>query len=230
MKELACSSGRQPTDRAALRQINVLRQVHIHALALEAVRVVGRRDDPPLRTSGRLPTRAATPVFYVQQSGRGIRLGRRKCAKLRSPSVSWKGVEKDDRVEEGMGGVEGGKEEAGEQKRGRRREGEGVAGSRGGERVSEAGGSGRAVGLAHLRGRRTRDQCACLRRVWTARSRQASGSRADGGGEWGWKGRMEGATGRELSGRGLWVCDVRGASGGLSRHHSWEKTVNCRKW
>ena len=38
----------------------------------------------------------------------------------------------------------------------------------------------------------------CEAKQWTRRSRQASGSRAGGGGEWGWKGRMEGATGREL--------------------------------
>ena len=50
------------------------------------------------------------------------------------------------------------------------------------------------------RGRRTlRLSARVLRaRVWTARSRQASGSRAGDEGEWGWKGRMEGAAGREL--------------------------------
>ena len=60
-------------------------------------------------------------------------------------------------------------------------------------RVREGGGA-RAK---FARGRRT--ECAWLaRRVWSARSRQASGSPSGGGGEWGWKGRMEGATGREL--------------------------------
>ena len=76
----------------------------------------------------------------------------------------------------------------GEQKRGRRVRGGGSGGMRGGRGVSEAvrvrGRRGRAK---FARGRRTATQCACFaRRVWSARSRQASGL---GGwwGEWGWK-------------------------------------------
>ena len=61
-------------------------------------------------------------------------------------------------------------------------------------------GSGRVAGIAqNLRGAEgccdsVRVFCeAGVDRAFTA----FSGSRADGGGEWGWKGRMEGATGSE---------------------------------
>ena len=78
-------------------------------------------------------------------------------------------------------------------------------------------GSGRAVGLAqNLRGAEGR--CDSVRVFCEAGVDRAftafSGSRADGGGEWGWKGRMEGATGREICpGERTVVVKINGSCG-----------------
>ena len=60
-------------------------------------------------------------------------------------------------------------------------------------------GSGRAAGLAqNLRGAERRcDSARVFCEAGVDRAFTATADLADGGGEWGWKGRMEGATGRD---------------------------------
>ena len=98
-------------------------------------------------------------------------------------------------------------------------------------------GSGRGRGAQNLRG-------AISARVLRGGCGRFSGSRADGGGEWGWKGRMEGATGREICpgertvvvkingscGLKRWVRQLGKSRRQRSRHKSRGAGGCCRHW